>query len=79
MRPLTRTLVILALLLISCGYPASYAALRFTHYFVHAGIFISEEGYNARYWHFIEGHDETQRIFAPLISAEVWCWEHWKP
>lgn len=79
MRPFNRALLLVVLLLISCGYPGSYAALRLTHAFVHSAIFISEEGENAHTWHSIVGHEQTHRFFSPLISAELWCWEHWKP
>lgn len=75
----SRVLAVLAFVIFSIGYPASYVALRASHFFVHAAYFISEEGLNAHYDHEMEGHDDRQRFFTPLISAELWWWRHWKP
>ena len=57
----------------------AYAALRLRQVFVHAALFVSEEGLNARFSHSIDGHDDAQRLFAPLIATELWWWRRWKP
>jgi hypothetical protein len=73
------TLPFLLIALLWLSYPLAYAALRLDHFFVHSALFSSEEGLNPHYFHTIEGHEEGQRLFMPLIAAELWCWQHWKP
>ncbi|MBL8913192.1 MAG: hypothetical protein JNM17_21025 [Archangium sp.] len=75
----SRVLMVIAFLVFAFAWPATYGVLRLTHYFTHTTYFTSEEGWNPQHWHGIEGHEDRQSIFKPLIAVELWCWEHWKP
>jgi hypothetical protein len=75
----SRPLLALVVVATVFAYPASYAAFRLTHVLVHDASFISEEGLNAHVWHSIRGDESRRRWFSPLISAELWFWQRWKP